>query len=107
MTEKIVISSVAKFISLAREAPGLLNIGSLSLLKSATLPTPSKPTIGKGCNCGKKANGFDVSILRPQFEAAMLTLSDSDKSNMKKLLSAETICYYVKNNIGQLKQTCF
>ena len=107
MIEKVVISSVAKFISLAREAPALLSIGNLSLLKSVTLPTPDRPSIGKGCNCSKKPNGLDISVLRPQFEAAMLTLTDSDKAAMKRVLSAETICYYAKNNVGQLKLTCF
>jgi hypothetical protein len=82
---KIVISNLAQFQKIAISKPEILNIGALC--------------------CSKKAKEF--GNYRTQFEAAFTVLSPADQDKLKKLLNADQLCYYVKEDNGQLKQTCF
>jgi hypothetical protein len=100
MNERIAISSIAQFVEFAKANPSLLNVGNFNLLK----PTLSMKS--SGCACKGKP-GADIGAYRPQFEAAMAMLSDTDKTVMKTILNTKQICYYIKNPQGQLKQTCF
>lgn len=93
----ITLSSINTFADLARKHPLILNVGAFHLLKSALAKV-------KGCNCSGKA---DLASYRPQFEAALSMLSPADQSKLKSILSADQICYYVKNEKGQLKKHCF
>lgn len=99
MNDRVSISSIMKFIELAREKPSLLTIGNFSLLQPVM-------AIKGGCSCKTKP-GQDIGAYRPQFEAAMAMLTDNDKLVMKAALDTKQVCYYQKNAQGQLKQICF
>ena len=95
----ITLASINNFAELAKKHPLLLNVGAFHLLKDILQKAPSK-----GCNCSAKSN---LAQYRPQFEAALSMLSPGDQSRLKGILSADQICYYVKNTQGQLKKHCF
>ena len=101
MLGRITISSVNSFANLAKQNPSILNVGAFNLLRDVILK-PKKGGCGK---CGNTA--VDLSVYRPQFEAALIMLTEAEKQTIKTILSTQQICYYTKTNNGQLKQTCF
>lgn len=101
MIERLTLSSIAGFVDLARKHPSLLNVGTFNLLK----PAVDMKQQG-GCACNRKP-GAEITAYRPQFEASLAMLKDSDKERLKTILNAKIICYYQKNEKGQLKQICF
>lgn len=95
--KKLVISSLSQLGDLAKNKPNILNIPSFSVLKQILSEK-------KTCNCKK---GKNLAIYRPQFEAAMAMLSPSDQNKLKIELGVDQLCYFYKDNMGQIKETCF
>lgn len=101
MTQRVVIANVVQFSGLAEKYPGLLNIPSFAVIKSAI-------TAAKKANCSRCSKvKAGMSTYRTQFESAMSVLSPREKELMKKILSTEKICWMVKNSKGQINQSCF
>lgn len=105
MSERVNISSINQLVELGRKYSAIFTVGSLSLLRDPISKFLQQNT-GKSCNC-KKNTGIDLNKYRPQFEAAMAMLSASDQQKLKSILNTEKICYYRKNDKGQLNQICF
>ena len=83
-----------------------MGLSSLSALKD--LATAAPAAAKAGCNCSaraKKAN--DLAVYRPMFEAAMAMLSPDEKESFKSILNVKKVCYFIKDNKGQIKKHCF
>jgi hypothetical protein len=101
MTEKLTISNINQFIGYARTTPALLNIGGLFLFRPYATVAPSA-----GCSkCSKTTN--KLAEQRPQFEAALSTLTADEQSRLKALLNTKQLCFYIRQPGGILKQSCF
>jgi len=100
-TDKITLSNLNQFIALAKKQPALMNIGGMVTFRAYMTVTNSS-----GCaKCNKNAS--KLAALRPQFEAALATLTPDERNRMKSLLDASQVCYYSKQPNGVLKQICF
>ncbi len=98
MTERLVISNLNQFMQLAAKNPGILNIGGFAFLR------PRLTASG----CGKCSNAQGIlNTQRPQWEAAFSVLSTTEQNQLKNMLDAAQVCYYVKQPNGQLKLNCF
>jgi hypothetical protein len=99
-SERVTLANVNQLIGLARQNPGILNIGGLATFRGQT-------TVATLPGCSKCGSGAKLAELRPQFEAALLTLSGDEKIRLKTLLDTNTVCFYTKQPNGELKQHCF
>ncbi len=100
-SEKVTISNVTQFVGLAKNTPGLLNLGGLFVFRPWLTVTGTD-----GCQkCSQKK--AQLAALRPEFEAALLSLTASEQARMKTLLDTSNVCYWYKKANGQLAQQCF
>jgi hypothetical protein len=98
MTERLVISNLNQFMQLAAKNPAILNIGGFAFLR------PRLTVNGCG-KCGRAQAILNEQ--RPQWEATFSVLSATEQNQLKNLLDAKQVCYYIKQPNGQLKLNCF
>lgn len=72
--------------------PALQSLGPLANMKTS------------GTSC---CNKVDMTPYRVTFENALRSLTEDQKLKMKTLLKADQVCYFVKNNRGQIEQKNF
>lgn len=78
--------------------PAILNIGGFAFLRP-------RLTVN-GCGKCKRAQAM-LNDQRPQWEAAISVLSDTEKTQLKGLLDSKQICFHTKESNGQFKLNCF
>lgn len=105
MTELVQISSINTFVDLAKKIPSLANLPSMSSLKN--IVNTYQPKKGCGCSGGAKRTTDELSSYRLMFEASMSMLSAEEKKTFKELLNTKKVCYFIKDNKGQIKKYCF
>jgi hypothetical protein len=101
MQQRTVFSSPAMFFNKMGEYPKMAEISAFASLKSAAdqYNAPSS-----GCAC--KKNGL-LRSYKGLYEAALSSLQDSDKANLKGILGVQEICYYRQNEQNVLELICF
>jgi len=98
---KIIISSIQQFAALATNTPSILNLRAFMQLRDI-IAKASQPS--GGCKCKK---GADLASYRPQFETAFALLSPDEQVQLKTLLNISELCYYRRDDKGQINQACF
>lgn len=100
----LTITSGVQFSQLLNNNPGLLTLAAFSNLKNLINHINSQPKAK--CNtCSGKANPF--AQIKPQLEAAMQSMKDTDWVAMKSILNIDQICYYHQDTITKkLTQKC-
>jgi len=101
MNQRIVIANIDQFSVIVSKVPTILNLNAFKVMKDIFNSKPAG-----GCTkCNSKAR--QLGVYRPQFEACFALLGEDEKNRLKKLLDTEQLCYFRRDEQGQINQTCF
>lgn len=99
MAKRKVIPSLRAFIQLAQSTPALKNIPAFQVVR----PVIDKYLAKAGCSCNKN------DILRSgksTFEGALAQMTEADKTELKRLLQSDEVCYYCSGVGTTLQLKC-
>lgn len=103
MTSRVVISSVPNFVTILKRYPQLMNMpafaGIVNVINQANNNGDTKCS---PCKAKKIINSN-----RKVFEAALTSLQQNEKDQMKVVMQTKEICYYTVNAQNKLDIVCF
>jgi hypothetical protein len=100
---RVIISSITSMMDILGRNTSLFAVPSLAALRPIYNRMNAPNT---GCSRCNKATP-DISAYRATFESALKVMPGSDQQQMKSLLHADEICYYVRNANNTLELKCF
>lgn len=100
---RVMISSLVSFLNLMTANPSMANIPALSALVPALQKYKTEQN-SKGCNCKKTSTLRDY---KPIYDTLMANMSTFDRNQLKSILKADQLCYYVVNANHVLEMKCF
>ncbi len=103
MKKRVIISSMQSLIQLLTQNESLYQVSVFAPLKEA-IEKSSKNISGATCSpCEKNRI---LKTYRPAFDAALTSLQQADKDQIKQILSVDEVCYYTKNEQGAMVLNC-
>jgi len=94
MSRRLVISSLPTMLDVIRRFPEVYKISAFAAVK----PYVDQVAKVKPSGCATCRGANPMTKYTKAFENALLSLSSNDMEFLKKLLSVEQVCYYIRNS---------